>query len=194
MLQVIFKVTLLGLRDQVWHDMVPWPTRSGQLGKLTKNKSAPCIGNGVRTERRPGPPLCSTVAGDDVHGKLQPGSANVGLPRRNAPEALMLRPPHHPGAVVQGKDSLTTLFQSSASLWILTPNGASIVTGNVAANLGSLDRHPRVRQIASGTSNPWQSSPVSQRNAATHHRQFTGTAREKKSRSCSMEKCHSSGL
>lgn len=55
------------------------------------------------------------------------GSANVGLPRRNAPEALMLRPPHYPGAVVQGKDSLTTLFQSSASLWILTPNGASIV-------------------------------------------------------------------
>jgi hypothetical protein len=51
--------------------------------------------------------------------------------------------------------------------------------GNVAANLGSLDRHPRVRQIASGTSNPWQSSPF-HKGTRQHHRQFTGTARERR--------------
>jgi hypothetical protein len=66
--------------------------------------------------------------------------------------------------------------------------------GNVAANLGSLDRASARAPDRERNFQSLAIVPVSQRNAATHHRQFTGTAREKKSRSCSMEKCHSSGL
>jgi hypothetical protein len=85
------------------------------------------------------------MAGDDVAASFTYGSAMwvCGGGRPAAP-SRRCRP---------GK-GLTDNFISSH------PHGTYTMTGNGAANLGCepLERYPRVRRIASGTSNPWQSS------------------------------------
>jgi hypothetical protein len=140
---VIFEVT----RNQLWHEMMPWPTRSTQLGKLT-NKSAPLVGNGYTQgcRRHLSARLWQEMM--PFRGQLHPGIPQCGF-------AAAEGPPHRPGAVDLGKDDRQLYFENSRSSGP-NPHATYTMTGNGAANPGCelLEWYPRVRQIASGASNP----------------------------------------
>lgn len=102
-------------------------------------------------------------------------------------------PSHRPGAVDLGKELTDNFISNFTILW--SHHGTYTMTGNGVANLACelLEQYPRVRQIASGTSNPWQSSRFAG-NAAAITASLRRPLEKGKSRSCSMEECHSSDL
>lgn len=180
MLQVIFKVTLLGLRDQVWHD-----------SPRIKVPHALETGYAQRGARR----LLSARLWQEMHStaSFNPWIRKCGFAAAECPRSPNATPTALSRRCRAGErfaDNFISKFSEP-----LDPNPQwRKHRGNVAANLGSLDRASARAPDRERNFQSLAIVPVSQRNAATHHRQFTGTAREKKSRSCSMEKCHSSGL